>query len=107
MRIANFKNSLFHFVIKNSIFGLISTLKKNHSNRNPKFDQNESYRWFKQTIIYLGKTFFFLLNLMHINRKVLNIYEKKQRLNMLGCWKDSHELRHIALQKRNDIYKQY
>lgn len=28
MRIVHFKNSLFHFVIKNSIFGLISTLKK-------------------------------------------------------------------------------
>lgn len=43
---------------------------------------------------------------MHINRKVSNIYEKKkQRLNMWLLKRLTQ--RQIALQKRNDIYKQY
>lgn len=43
---------------------------------------------------------------MHINRKVSNIYEKKTTFEYVRLLKRLTQ-RQIALQKRNDIYKQY
>lgn len=43
---------------------------------------------------------------MHINRKVSNIYGKKTTFEYVRLLKRLTQ-RQLALQKRNDIYKQY